>query len=259
MRKRNLYSALIVAILFLCLFPVKLQAYRLIALYPFGWYDTGYGYNECGIKLYHVIRYYAMPVLATQDSMVDPVFTFYDRTNEDGRVLNCPFYRPESLYIDLQGKEHNCFRVDSRGFKAHWGLDIQAPEGTPIVAADTGIVTYAGPFKRGYLGEPDTLMIRALRINLATIVVEPIYGKVYKASLHTGYKLPNGEEDPDGYAWSGYFGNVVLVFYPNWGVTFQYSHLQDFEPGDPCYQSIDSSTQYTEEDVFPWDTIGFCR
>lgn len=139
----------------------------------------------------------------------------------------------------------------------HWGLDIQAPEGTPIVAADTGIVTYAGPFKRGYLGEPDTLIMMALQIDLSTYIVEPVFGKVYCASLHTGYRLPNGDEDPNGYAWSGYYGNIVLVFYPNWDVTFQYSHLQDFVPGVPCYQSIDSSTQYTEDTVAAWDTIGF--
>jgi len=150
-------NTVLLKVFVVCLFLGTTQGgIREIGLFPKPWHQRGAYGTDMRIVISHRIQYHAMPVLADQDSTLDPVFVFYDRMNDEGRVLNCPFYRPTDFtYKDTLGREINCWRVDSLGaYRHHWGLDIHAPEGTPIVAADTGIVTYAGPFKRGYLGAP---------------------------------------------------------------------------------------------------------
>ena len=60
------------------------------------------------------------------------------------------------------------------------------------------------------------------------------------------------------------FGNIVLVHYPTIadsleypdGITIQYSHLQNFWPDNPFYQSIDYANQYIPMPVSAGQRIG---
>ncbi|HZW35912.1 MAG TPA: M23 family metallopeptidase [Candidatus Deferrimicrobiaceae bacterium] len=58
----------------------------------------------------------------------------------------------EAIYRDfrwpIEGRMASGF--GGRGGRQHHGIDILAPEGTPVRAAETGVVVYAGNRLRGY-------------------------------------------------------------------------------------------------------------
>ena len=67
--------------------------------------------------------------------------------DEGEEVVDVP---AESLSIEFDFPLKNYRRI-SRGYKGrHRGIDISAPRGTPIYAAESGWITYQGSKFRGY-------------------------------------------------------------------------------------------------------------
>jgi len=117
-------------------------------------------HTETEMTIGHSWRYYAMYLFATQDNTDDPVFEFCDE-------CPCPWYRPTEDYQDGAGRM-DCNRTDG-----HTGLDVLAPEGTPIVAAAKGYVTYAGPFSRGKINE----------VADSVTILEPVWNGIDKNGI----------------------------------------------------------------------------
>lgn len=188
-------------------------------------------YTTCGTETEMIIshrwRYYAMYLFGDQVNTNDPVFEFPSSP--------CPYYRPYAGYQDSLGRV-NCNRTDG-----HAGLDISAPEGTPIVAAAKGYVTYAGPFSRGRMpDEVDSVMTVETNIVNGELIIEIGFRKYYKT----------------GAGGLGY-GNVILVYYPEWDVTYMYAHAQDITSYQPFYEEITSPSQYVGDSVNTGELVGY--
>ncbi|MFA4910120.1 MAG: LysM peptidoglycan-binding domain-containing M23 family metallopeptidase [Desulfobacteria bacterium] len=81
----------------------------------------------------------------------------YPQGKEDIPEKSGIFYHKGRFIWPVKGEITSRFGV--RDVKKHDGIDIRAPKGTPIMAADDGKVTYSGEGERGLRGYGNLILI----------------------------------------------------------------------------------------------------
>ncbi|MGC9315366.1 MAG: M23 family metallopeptidase [bacterium] len=188
-------------------------------------------------------KWWAFPLFASWDYTADPVYEFYNSTFPNGRRRHCPFYRPDLGYRSGEGKCGNCYRIkpfskrrtEADSFQTHWGLDVHAPEGTPLIAAANGIVKYAGPWSQDYfMYDPEVME------------------KTFEEQEFNYYCADSTRESGGGHE----YGNVFLIYYPCWDITVMYSHVHEITAVNPFHQDIEYAAQYEDTSISSGHVFG---
>lgn len=162
----------------------------------------------------------------------------------DHYVFGRPFPRdPDNIVHDFAARTYPYGSTNYGGLATHHGIDIQNPQGTPVLAIGSGTVFYAGEDVTKVLGPQPDFYGNVVVIEHDVVLADgrgvySLYGHLLKVGVETGQRVEQGER----IAWVGGTGVALGA----------HLHLE-IRVGDPTDYG---STVNPELWILPWPTYG---